>query len=307
MDILVGYTGFVGSNLNAQYQFNGVFNSTNIKKAFDLNPDLCVYAGVRAEKFLANKNPKADISLIKEAINNIKSINPKKLVLISTIDIYKEPFGCTESTAIDEEGLHPYGYNRYQLERWCAENVKKCHILRLPGLFGKNIKKNFIYDLIHVLPSALNEEKYNLFSAEEENIRNHYLKQENGFYKLQEINSHERKDLLETFKRLNFTALNFTDSRAVFQFYNLDYLWEHIETVVQHKIPLLNIAVEPISTSEIYYEIYNENFVNEIVEKPSHYDFRTKYSSLFCSDEGYIFKKERVLAEVLDFIHDQKV
>ena len=306
MDILVGHTGFVGSNLCVQHQFDETYNSKNIQKAFGLNPDLCVYAGVRAEKFLANKTPEADMILIKDAINNIKSINPKKLVLISTIDVYKEPNGCTESTIIDEEGLHPYGYNRYQLEKWCAENVKECHILRLPGLFGKSIKKNFIYDLIHVLPSALNEEKYNLFSAEDEKIQNHYLKQESGFYMLQEVSRQERKDLLETFRRLNFSALNFTDSRAVFQFYNLNYLWKHIEWVMKHNIHLINMAVEPVSASEIYYEIHNKNFVNEIVEKPSYYDFRTKYSSLFCSDKGYIFQKERVLAEVLDFVYSQK-
>ena len=30
MNILVGYTGFVGSNLVAQHKFDGLFNSSNI-------------------------------------------------------------------------------------------------------------------------------------------------------------------------------------------------------------------------------------------------------------------------------------
>ena len=36
---LVGYTGFVGSNLNSQYQFDKVFNSKNITDAFGGEPD----------------------------------------------------------------------------------------------------------------------------------------------------------------------------------------------------------------------------------------------------------------------------
>ena len=40
-DILVGYTGFVGSNLYMQHNFNGVYNSSNIKDAYGADPDLC--------------------------------------------------------------------------------------------------------------------------------------------------------------------------------------------------------------------------------------------------------------------------
>ena len=302
MTILIGYTGFVGSNLNAQYNFDKVFNSKNIEEAFGLNPDVCVYAGVKAEKFLANNNPSADMALVDEAKENIKKINPKKLVLISTIDVYKKPYDCVESTDIEEDGLHPYGYNRYQLEKWCLENIRDYHILRLPGLFGENIKKNFIYDLIHILPSALNDTKFKQFSTKEESIKKYYKKQGNGFYKLEEVNNDERKELLEAFDRLDFSALNFTDSRGVFQFYNLCYLWEHIQLMQKQKIPLMNLAVEPISIGEIYYEARGETFFNEVMDNPPYYNFKTEYSALFGTNTGYIFDKEKVLSEILTFI-----
>ena len=302
MTILIGYTGFVGSNLNTQHNFDKVFNSKNIEEAFGLNPDICVYAGVKAEKFLANNNPSADMALIDEAKENIKRINPKKLVLISTIDVYKKPYDCNESTTIEEDGLHPYGYNRYQLEKWCSENIRDCHILRLPGLFGENIKKNFIYDLIHILPSALNETKYKQFSIMEESINRHYKKQENGFYKLEEVNDEERKELLETFGRLDFSALNFTDSRGIFQFYNLSYLWRHIQLILKHSIPLINLAVEPVSTGEIYYQARGEAFSNEVAANPPYYNFKTEHSALFGTNTGYIFDKGKVLSEILTFI-----
>ena len=86
---LVGYTGFVGSNIIKNFKFDNLYNSKNIDEAFGTNPDLLVYSGVRAEKFLANNEPKKDLEIIKNAFNNIKKINPKHVVLISTIDVYK--------------------------------------------------------------------------------------------------------------------------------------------------------------------------------------------------------------------------
>ena len=63
-------------------------------------------------------------SFILQAEENITKINPKRLVLISTIDVFKVPKDVDENSAIDTENLHPYGYNRYQLELWVRENYR---------------------------------------------------------------------------------------------------------------------------------------------------------------------------------------
>lgn len=89
MNALVGYTGFVGSNIYEKAQFNKAYNSKNITQAYATNPELLVYAGVRAEKYLANQFPDKDKAVIEEAMDNIKKINPKQIVLISTINITK--------------------------------------------------------------------------------------------------------------------------------------------------------------------------------------------------------------------------
>ena len=112
------------------------------------------------KKYLANNEPKKDLEQIRIAENNILRINPKKLVLISTIDVFKKPSGVDENSVIETDGLHAYGYNRYLLECWVRENYPDALIIRLPGLFGKNIKKNFIYDFINVIPFMLKEDKY---------------------------------------------------------------------------------------------------------------------------------------------------
>ena len=307
MDILIGYTGFVGSNLHMQYGFDDVFNSTNIEDAFELNPDLCVYAGVRAEKFLSNSNPEADKAVIENAIENIKRINPKRLVLISTIDVFASSDGSDENTPVVEEGLHAYGYNRYQLEKWCVANIENCHIMRLPGLFGANIKKNFIYDIIHILPTALNESKFIEFAEKEELVGKHYIKQENGFYMLKSLADAERANLLEAFKRLGFSALNFTDSRAVFQFYNLAYLWGHTKFAVDSGIKLLHLAVEPVSAYELYHAIRGEDFTNEITATPPSYNLKSIHAEVFGGIRGYIFSKQRVINEVRNFIKNYTI
>lgn len=299
---LVGYTGFVGSNLNSEGNFNSVFNSKNILDSYGTKPDLLFYAGVKAEKFLANKNPEYDNDLIDEAIDNIKKINPKKIVLISTIDVYKNPFNVNEKTEIDFKGLHPYGLNRYKLEKWTEENFNDYLIVRLPGLYGKNIKKNFIYDLIKIIPSALNKDKFNELKMKDDLIEKYYKLSDNGFYKLIDISDEENKILKNYFNSIGFNALNFTDSRGLYQFYNLKYLWNHINIALNEKINKINIATEPITISELYKSITGNDFKNEISQIIPQYNFKTLYSEIYNGKNGYIFNKDFIKKDIKDFV-----
>ena len=301
--MLVGYTGFVGSNLADSHQFDYLINSKNIQDAYGVQPDLLVYAGVRAEKFLANTAPEADMANIQEALENIKKIKPKKLVLISTVDVYKIPVEVDEDSRMEKENLHPYGANRLWLEEQVQELFPKTYIIRLPGLFGKNLKKNFLYDYIQVIPSLLKEEKYQELAAKKSGIARNYEKQANGFYKCV-VSEAEKESLKQEFEEVGFTALNFTDSRGVFQFYNLAHLWRHIEKVIELKIPKLNIATEPVSVCEVYQMLKGETFENPVASMPPFYDYRTKYSEEFGGERGYIFLKQQVLEEIKTFVKE---
>lgn len=302
--LLVGSTGFVGSNLIEKAKFDGQYNSKNIEEAYGLAPDLLVYSGVPAQKFLANKNPEEDFQIIQNAITNIEKIQPKKIVLISTIDIYPNPVNVNEDSKINQENLQPYGKNRYYLEEWVKNNFQDYLIVRLPGLYGKNIKKNFIYDLIHVIPSLLTEEKYQELVEKDDFIKAYYTKLENGFYKCQELSDSQRKQVKQYFEKIGFSALNFTDSRGIFQFYNLSYLWEHITIALQNQIKILNLATEPVTIQEVYQYIKGHEFVNEITNTIPNYQFQTKYDSIFQGKNGYIFNKEFVLQDIRKFVED---
>lgn len=145
---LIGYTGFVGGNLNSQYNFDDLYNSKNIHEIEGKEYDLVVSAANRAEMWRINQEPEVDLAEINEFISHIQKAKIGKLVLVSTVGVYKNPNGANEDTPIETEGLLPYGVNRYHLEQFCNETFNTL-IVRLPGLFGPGLKKNVIFDLLH--------------------------------------------------------------------------------------------------------------------------------------------------------------
>jgi nucleoside-diphosphate-sugar epimerase len=145
---LIGYSGFVGSNLAAEHSFDDLYNSSNIGEIDGKSYDLVVSAGARAEKWRINQEPDKDLAEIDGLIEHLKTVQAKQFVLISTVDVYKNPNGVNEDTPIDIEGLHAYGTNRYHLEQFVRQQFDGL-IVRLPGLFGNGLKKNVIYDLLH--------------------------------------------------------------------------------------------------------------------------------------------------------------
>jgi hypothetical protein len=304
MEILAGYTGFVGGNLVAVHKFDILCNSKNITEAFGTNPDLLVYAAVPSEMFYSNNNPEADRAVTENAVENIRKINPKRLVLISTIAVLENPVNINEDVPVNTQGLTTYGLNRLNLEITVRKAIVNCHIIRLPALFGNGIKKNFIYDMIHYIPVKLDQCKFNELSSREPLISKCYISQGNGFYELR-VDNNKRLVLKSAFKRLGFSALNFTDSRSVFQFYSLVYLWRHIEIILKNNLPLLHIATVPLSAGELYEYINGEIFANEFCKKPFFYDFRTKYANLFGGTGEYIFGKEKILFDIKNFIKEQ--
>lgn len=298
---LVGYTGFVGSNICAKAAFDGLYNTKNIEEAYGTRPKLLIYAGLRAEKYLANTAPEKDMARIEQAKDNIRRIQPERLVLISTIDVFKTPAGADENTEIVTEGLHPYGYNRYQLEKWVRSEYPDALIIRLPGLFGQNIKKNFIYDYIHVIPFMLRQEKFEELSAGEPLLKESYEQTGNGFYRLC-AGEEKTDDLKACFGRLGFSALNFTDSRSRYQFYDLSRLAGDIDRALELDLRLFHPATEPVSAGEVYEYLCGRPFVNELPGMPAVYDYRTCHAEAFGGKDGFIMDRERVLAAIREFV-----
>ncbi|MGH7620586.1 MAG: NAD-dependent epimerase/dehydratase family protein [Gemmatimonadaceae bacterium] len=145
---LIGHTGFVGGNLLRQRRFDALFNSANIDQIAGRSFDLVVCCGARAEKWKANADPQGDLDNIEALTRALERVDARKLVLISTVDVFADPVGVDEDSPAPVAGLHAYGRNRRRLEEIVAARFDAL-VVRLPALYGSGLKKNALYDLLH--------------------------------------------------------------------------------------------------------------------------------------------------------------
>jgi hypothetical protein len=147
---LIGYTGFVGGNLERAYAFDTLINSKNVNDLRGRVFDKVVCAGVPAVKWLANKEPEKDRAAIASLVDVLAAVQAEEFILVSTIDVYPDPSVAADETAsLDLSFNHAYGAHRLELERWAVDRFRKTRVIRLPALFGDGLKKNVIFDLLH--------------------------------------------------------------------------------------------------------------------------------------------------------------
>jgi hypothetical protein len=147
-DALIGHTGFVGGNLARQHKFEGLFNSKNIEAIAGRSFDLVVCSGAPAEKWKANAEPDHDLRNIERLVRALEQIEARRVVLISTVDVFLNPVDVDEDSPTPMTGLHAYGRNRRRLEEIVAARFDAL-VARLPALYGRGLKKNVVYDLLH--------------------------------------------------------------------------------------------------------------------------------------------------------------
>lgn len=146
---LIGYSGFVGSTLLKQADFNQLYRSTNISEIEDQEFDIVVCAGAPAKKWLANRDPEGDRQKIEGLISHLQTIKCQTFILISTVDVFKKPIEVYEDSPVEESELHAYGLNRRLLEKFVEEQFANHLIVRLPGLVGPGLRKNVIFDFLN--------------------------------------------------------------------------------------------------------------------------------------------------------------
>ena len=298
--VLVGSTGFVGGNLLAAYPFDAAYHSSDVQNGFGRDNGLVVYAGVPAAMYLANADPAADLAVMAAARENLRRLAPKKVVLISSICVFADSRGKIEADEPTPEGLAPYGANRLQLERWVREDWPDALIVRLPALYGKGLKKNFLYDLHTITPALLRPDKYRQLAEESELVRIGYEDAHNGFYKLS--GKADPAALRAWFAAASFNALAFTDSRSVYQFYDLARLWRDIQTALDADLRVLHLATPPLSAARVYEAFTGKTFTNHLPGAPFDYDLRTRYAALLGGAGEYLCTEPECLTAVCDFL-----
>lgn len=146
---LIGHSGYVGRTLLRQTHFDGLYRSNNIAEVAGRPCDTVVCAAAPAQKWIANREPGADRQKIEGLIAHLATVDCKSFVLISTVDVFMSPNGVDEETLVEENGLHPYGLHRRQLEQFVEGHFSDHLIVRLPGLVGPGLRKNVIFDLLN--------------------------------------------------------------------------------------------------------------------------------------------------------------
>lgn len=153
MKIIIGNTGLVGTTLCESVNFDLKFNSSNLSDFPNIvedGSDLYLTC-LPATKWMVNKNTTGDFENMMNIINLIKSKKYKKVILISTIDVYNSSeLKSNENTIPLIQNLN-YGNNRYLFEVLVKEylQTEELKIFRLPALFNQHIKKNILFDLIN--------------------------------------------------------------------------------------------------------------------------------------------------------------
>jgi nucleoside-diphosphate-sugar epimerase len=96
------------------------------------------------------------------------------------------------------------------------------------------------------------------------------------------------------------------DSRAVFQFYNVRRLWRDIRLAAGAGLSLVHLATQPVSMAEVAQSAFGMEWVNHLPAPPPAYDLRTRHAELYGGADGYIYGKNRVLAELAEFVRKQR-
>jgi hypothetical protein len=251
---IVGYSGFVGSNLLQFYKFDCFYNSSNFHEAKNKEFDTLFFSGVPAVKWYANKNPEEDFNTLNKIQNILITIKAKKIILISTIDVYEiSDLQQNEDYSCNFMNNHIYGKHRYLFEQFVKSHFTDYHIIRLPALFGKGLKKNVIYDLIH----------------------NHQIEN--------------------------------IEKNTKFQWYDLNWLKQDIDVVINNNIQVCNLFTEPVDTLDIL-KLFDYPLNKYKTQSTMTYDLTTKFSSLFNSSvQRYIRDKHSVLTSIQTYLNWVKI
>lgn len=261
-DGLVGYSGTVGKSILKQRPIKKLYNTSNIKTIIGESFDTLIVSGISANKLLANKNPKADLDNIKELLDNLITCKCKNLVLISSIDVFNSD---------------AYGINRKFAEDRIKEVFDTVHILRLPALYGDEIKKNTIFDMYNIIPNLLNRDLFNKLKENIEDIEDYYSYDEKiDLYCFDNKYKSNLNELRFRLLSLNETAMKFTNINSTFQFFNLDYINYYIDKIINFNIKEYNITSEPILIKDIIDKIdfISSNMFNNDATKLQEYNIK---------------------------------
>ena len=134
---LVGYTGFVGSNLLRAHNFDCRFNSKTASELVGETFEVVVVAPARPRP-CGRPTPirRRTRQIFDRLFNALASATIDRLVLISTVAVFNDRAAGYSEADAKYETTKAYGSHRRLLETRVLDAFPKAHVVRLPALFG---------------------------------------------------------------------------------------------------------------------------------------------------------------------------
>ncbi len=148
---IVGWTGLVGQTLLHQLLAKDIapsaiatYNSKNLPAIHGAAFETIFLCCMPATKWWVNKYPAEDSAVLDSILGALSTVQATNVILVSTVDVLQ-----SGSESSEDWTDHTYGTHRRLLEQFVRERWPTACILRLPALFGRGLKKNALYDLLH--------------------------------------------------------------------------------------------------------------------------------------------------------------
>lgn len=311
---LLGATGFVGSALLRQTSFDACFNSRNVAEIEGQSFSTLVCAAAPGSMIEANKAPERDLAQIHGLIERLSKVRAERFILISSIAVLSDFAGQhVESTQSFQETL-AYGRHRRELEAFIEDHFSDSLIVRLPALFGRGLRKNFIFDLMNPVPSMLRAEKLETLkeglSPELAGLVEELYAPDaaTGLLKLdrERLNRDARRGSLdEAVKDIGQSATQFHAFQTTYQYYEIDRLWRDIAIASGAGLTHLHCACEPLKAADIHKRLTGRDMPETSARLHSE-DMHSEHGALWDSDGPYLFSADATLERLEAFFEGEK-
>lgn len=309
MDALIGYSGFVGGQLQRQHSFTSLFNSSNIDQVGAAEFDTVVCAAAPGSMFEANMLPDVDLSKVNALIEHLETIKTKRFVLISSIAVLANFAAHDDENTSAFQTKLAYGKHRHVLEAFCEDHFDDCLVIRLPALFGEGLRKNFIFDLINPLPTLLTTDKLSalrndLGSIEAELLDKIYSPDPNtGMQKIDRAElakDKNRKSLETAVTELGYSSTHFHNRETTYQYYDMKRLWSDITIAEKENLKILHLAMPPLRAADIHKRLLGFDMpeTNARLHKE---DMYTAYAHLWGRNGPYLDDAETIMSQLKFF------
>lgn len=237
----------------------------------------------------------------------MSKVNAQRFILISSIAVLADfAGGDDETTRAFQEDL-AYGRHRRELEAFVETHFTEHLIVRLPALFGRGLRKNFVFDLMNPVPSMLTAEKLGALRDGLDGPLSAFVgtlyaqDTATGLLKLDRaaLDRDARRGALdEAVSDLGLSSTQFHNRETTYQYYEIERLWRDIGIALEAGLTHLHLTSEPLQAAEIHQRLKGTP-MPETQARLHREDMHSAHGALWGASGPYLYSG----AETLERLH----